>query len=106
MFDEQDRLCTDPDLFTLLTHYATLSLPDREAWQDRLMRLGDGPGKDLVRMYGELLAYGWIEQNTGVVAPGPPGTVARCYRITPAGQKALKRVRTERAFEDEDAAAA
>jgi hypothetical protein len=70
------------------------------------MRLGDGSGKDLVRVHGELLAYGWIEQNKGVVAAGPPGTVARCYWITPAGRKALKRVRTERAFEEEDAEAA
>jgi len=106
MFDELERLRINPDLFALLSHYATLNIPDREAWQDRLCSLGDGQGTDLVKMHGELLAFGWIEQKSGVVAVCHPGTVAQCYRVTPAGQKALKQVRTERAFEEEDAEAA
>ena len=46
------------------------AVPDREAWQDRLMQLGNAVPKDMVRWHGELLAYGWLEQNSGFVSPG------------------------------------
>jgi hypothetical protein len=63
---------------------------DRETWEDRLMELEgvDAPG--MVRLHGELLAHAWIEQNTGVVEPLPTGRVPGCYRITAAGQRALR----------------
>ena len=50
---------------------------------------------DLTRLYGELLAHGWIEQNTGDTPVLEPGRFACCYRITSAGQKAFREVRKE-----------
>ena len=38
--------------------------------------------KELVKLHGELIAFNWIEQNTGQVPIS--------YRITQAGQKALR----------------
>jgi hypothetical protein len=106
MIDELHQLRANAELYQLLAHYGTAGETDREAWQDRLMELPTFPTKDLVKWHGELLAYGWLEQNTGVAAACRPGTVAQCYRITTAGQKALKRARTERVSEEEDAEAA
>ena len=40
-----------------------------------------------------VIAYGWIEQNTGVTPLAKPGVVASCYRITPAGLRALRLAR-------------
>lgn len=98
MFDEIQALRTDPGLFRLLAHYAVAGAVDREAWQDRLMELDHRPAKDLVQLHGLLLAYGWIEQNTGVVRG--------CYRVTTAGQRAVKQVRAEHEGGDEETAAA
>jgi hypothetical protein len=105
MFEELEQLRADAHLFGLLSHYAELGVPDREAWQDRLMALAGVEGKELSRLHGELIAYGWVEQNTGATPVLKPGVVAACYRITTAGQRALKRPRTERSAE-EDAEAA
>jgi hypothetical protein len=89
MFDELERLCAGKELFGLLSHYAGLAAADREAWQDRLAEMaGVGP-RELVRLHGELLAYGWLEQNTGVTPAVERGAVPRCYRITRAGLRAL-----------------
>jgi hypothetical protein len=43
----------------------------------------------LVRLHGELLAYGWLEQNTGAVSASR-GAPPACYRVTAAGLRALK----------------
>jgi hypothetical protein len=106
MVDELQQLRTPFELFQLLAHYGALGVTDREAWQNRLMEMPNLQANELVKLHGDLLAYGWIEQNTGVVSVFQPGTVAQCYRITPAGQKALKQARTECAPEREDAEAA
>jgi len=37
---------------------------------------------ELVKLHGELIAFGWVEQNTG--------EVPICYRITPAGSRAMR----------------
>ncbi len=66
MFDELERLYIGKHLFRLLAHYAQAGAADREAWQDRLMALDEVTGKELSRLHGELIAQGWIEQNTGV----------------------------------------
>jgi hypothetical protein len=50
--------------------------------------------RQLVKLHGELLAYGWLEQNTGLTPVLRAGAAANCYRITPAGLRALKQVRT------------
>src|SRR5947209_5971276 len=89
MFDQSQRLRDSQHLFLLLTHYARLAAADREAWQDRLMQLPGVQPKDLVRLHGELLAQHWIEQNTGITPLLRAGSVPCCYRVTPAGQRAL-----------------
>jgi hypothetical protein len=85
MFDDRQRLRDDPRLAELLAHYAALGRADRTRWQDRLMHLGGADPKELTRLHGELIAFEWVEQNTGHAAGGAPGTVAACYRVTPSG---------------------
>jgi hypothetical protein len=97
MFDEMERLRGVRALFRLLSHYADRGAADRQAWQDRLLELEGIEARELVKYHGELLAYGWIEQNTGVI-PGPrAGAAPGCYRITTAGIRAHKQVRAEEA---------
>jgi hypothetical protein len=106
MFEEFLRLRADPKLFQLLEHYARAGSADREAWQDRVMQLADLPPKDLANLHGELLAYSWIEQNTGIVSILRAAAVPQCYRITSGGQKALKLARAGQEADDENAEAA
>jgi hypothetical protein len=105
MFDDLQHLRDDPSLFHLLNYYVQDGAADREAWQDRLMQLDEAPAGDLVQWHGELLAYGWIEQNTGTVSILRPGTVPQCYRPTTAGQRAIRRVRAHCDAEDDGGAA-
>jgi hypothetical protein len=92
MFNEMDRLEESPALFELLTHYAGLAAPDRQAWQDR--RMGEaGRVRETTGLHGELIAYGWLEQNTGATPALRAGEVPSCYRVTPAGLRALKQLR-------------
>jgi hypothetical protein len=90
MFDERERLRELPALVQLLTHYVEAGAADREAWQDRLMTLDDLPPRQLTELHGELIAYGWIEQNTGTTVLRQPGVVAACYRATAAGRRVLR----------------
>ena len=46
-------------------------------------------GRQLARLHGELLAYGWLEQNTGLTPVLRRGEAPACYRITAAGLRAL-----------------
>jgi hypothetical protein len=87
MFDELERLRDSKALFELLTHYAELGAADRQVWQDRLVEMEGLEPRALVKLHGELLAYGWLEQNTGVTPSG--------YRITTGGIRALKQVRSQ-----------
>jgi hypothetical protein len=95
MFDDLDRLRESEPLRAVLAHYAEQGRDDREAWRDRLDRLDGVPPRELVRLHGELLAFGWVEQNTGVTpsAMPPGGGVPACYRVTAAGLRALRQVR-------------
>jgi hypothetical protein len=93
MFDELDRLRESEGLFRVLGHYARAGAADREAWQDRLMPGEDLPARELVKLHGELIAFGWVEQNTGVTPALKPGVVACCYRVTAAGLRAFKQAR-------------
>lgn len=105
MFDELERLRDAKELFDLLQHYQQAGRENREAWQDRLFGLEGVEPRHLVKLHGELLAYGWLEQNTGATPPplSPPklggdrggGTAAGCYRITIAGIRALKQALTQ-----------
>jgi hypothetical protein len=94
MADELERLREAAGLRALLTHYAERGKADRNVWQDRLGEMDGLQPRELVRLHGELLAFGWIEQNTGVTPlPMPPGGVPACYRVTAAGLRALRQVR-------------
>jgi hypothetical protein len=94
MFDDLDRLRGNTKLCRLLDHYAQPALENQEVWQDRLMSLDGTEAGPMVKLHGDLLAFGWIEQNSGFTANQPDG-VAACYRITTAGQKALKKLLPE-----------
>ena len=90
MLDELQLLKGNENLSRLLSHYASAGAADRETWQDRVMELEGADRQGLVKLHGFLLAYSWIEQNTGSVSPLQPEVVRQCYRITAAGLKALK----------------
>ena len=80
--DELDCLRSNADLLALLSHYALLAEAELEAWHDRLKHLDGVEPPQMARLHGELIAFAWIEQNTGVVPA--------CYRITLDGWRAIK----------------
>jgi hypothetical protein len=92
MFNEMDRLRDSVELYTLLSHYAERNGSD---WQDRRMQQGDCTARQLASLHGELIAYGWVEQNTGMIPILRKDQVPACYRITSAGRRALKQHRAE-----------
>lgn len=96
MFDEMDRLAEVRELFDLLAHYAGLGGADRDVWQDRLAEMRGVESRQLVRLHGELLAYGWIEQNTGLTPVLKLGAAPLCYRVTTAGLRVVKQARAEK----------
>jgi hypothetical protein len=106
LFDELDWLRDSADLQRLLGHYAAVGATDREAWQDRLMELDGVEARELVRLHGLLIAFSWVEQNTGNTPVCRPGSVPACYRVTAAGIRALKVCRSGPAEYDLDVVAA
>ena len=100
MLNDLETLQEDERLLHLLEHYAREGDPDRETWQDRVMELPGMPAETLVRLHGRLLACDWVEQNTGLTPVLRPGAVPGCYRITPAGKRALKKARLRPEPED------
>jgi hypothetical protein len=95
MFDEMDRLRQVKELFALLACYQERAAGDRQAWQDRVSDWQGVESRDLVRLHGELLAYGWLEQNTGAADVARKAAAPACYRITTAGTRALRQARDE-----------
>jgi hypothetical protein len=95
MFDEMDRLRQTKELFDLLEYYQERAGDDRQVWQDRVLERQGVAAGELVRLHGELLAYGWLEQNTGTTPVARVGAAPACYRITPAGIRALRQAREE-----------
>jgi hypothetical protein len=85
LIDDLQLLAEDEALRSLLSHYETAGSADRAAWQDRLMHLEDTEPRELVTLHGQLIAFGWVDQNTGGIGCG--------YRITNAGLRALRDVR-------------
>jgi hypothetical protein len=100
MFDELERLRDTATLQELLGHYAQAGAVDRERWQDRRMQVTGVEAKELTTLHGELLAYGWVEQNTGHTASAQAGVVACCYRVTPAGLRAWQHAQSGPAGKD------
>jgi hypothetical protein len=90
MFDDLERLPTNPSLRSLLAHYADLAQGGREIWQDRLMTIDGIDTAEVSRLHGQLIAFDWIEQNTGQLGPYKPGAVTGCYRVTTAGLRAMR----------------
>jgi hypothetical protein len=94
MFDELDTLRDSPHLLRLLDHYVELCAVDRECWQDRRMEMEGVEVRDLVKLHGLLLAFGWLEQNVGHVSVIRAGAVPCCYRVTAAGVRTAKIARS------------
>jgi hypothetical protein len=86
MDDELELLRGSPALAGLLTRYAELSGEDRLAWQPRQPGVEEMEPRRLSRLHGELIAWGWIEQNTGEA-------LSQCYRVTRSGLRALEALR-------------
>ncbi len=92
MFDFSVRLRENAQLLALLGHYAQAGAEDQAAWRDRLMRM-DGVGPEqLTALHGELIAFDWVEQNTGHAVLRPDGSLAACYRVTPNGLREFRRL--------------
>ena len=102
MFEDLQRLREVETLRQLLARYAQLGTVDKDAWQDRLMQVNGVTASDLTKLHGELLAYSWIEQNTGVTPIVRPGAVPFCYRITSAGRRAIERATIVQSEEDSE----
>jgi hypothetical protein len=95
VFDEPDALKKDSPLYLLLKSYAEPALVDREAWQDRVMELNGLTGRDLSRLHGELIALGWVEQNTGMTPAVKANSAIGCYRATTLGLRVFRRTDRE-----------
>ena len=93
--DEMQHLRDNHSLRQLLTCYTAPEAADTEGWHDRVMALEGVKPPELTTLHGELLAFGWIEQNTGARVAVRAGTVPRCYRSTPAGRRALREVQAD-----------
>ena len=91
MFDDSVRLRENPQLVSLLSHYAQQGAEDRATWRNRLMEMDGGEPKQLTAFHGELIAFDWIEQNTGQ-ASALNGVISSCYRITLHGLREYGRL--------------
>lgn len=85
MLDDSLRLQENPHLLTLLSHYAQQGIEDRAMWRHRLMQMDGIEPKQLSALHGDLIAFDWIEQNTGQ-------TLSACYRITVNGLREYRRL--------------
>ena len=92
------------DLVGLLQLYANAGLANPDAWQLRIMTLDGADDRRLSRLHGRLIAAGWIEFN--VAAARAKSEMMRCYRITAAGRRALRRAHLDKDDEGMDAAEA
>ena len=84
MLENLERLRNNPQLLELFSHYALLGETNPEAWHSRLTQLEGDERADLVKLHGQLIAFDWIEQNTGQMPCS--------YRLTRAGQKAIREI--------------
>jgi hypothetical protein len=92
MLDDSQRLRENHQLLALLSHYAQVGTEDRETWRDRLMQMEGVAPKELSALHGDLIAFDWIEQNTGQALLLKDGTISACYRITLLGLRACRRL--------------
>jgi hypothetical protein len=99
--DELDRLRAKPHLFQLLVHYADLGALSRETWQDRLMAMEGVESPEMSKLHGDLIAFNWIEQNTGNFSVIRAGEVPACYRVTLNGLRAIEQIKAPEVDERE-----
>jgi hypothetical protein len=92
MFDFSMRLRENSHLLSLLSHYTLAGSGDRTTWQDRLMHMEGVEPQGLTALHGELIAFDWIEQNTGQAVLNSDGTLSACYRITQNGLREFLRI--------------
>jgi len=64
------------------------------------MQLEGVEARQLSALHGELIAFDWIEQNTGAAVSLPNGTISACYRVTLDGLRALRQVQNGEPEED------
>ena len=83
--------------------YANAGLDNPDAWQIRIMTLDGTDERSLSRLHGRLIAAGWIEFN--IAAARAKSETMRCYRITAAGRRALRRAHLDK-YDDETGEAA
>ncbi|MBM4012974.1 MAG: hypothetical protein FJ286_16685 [Planctomycetes bacterium] len=100
LLDFPRRLKENAHLLALLSHYAQLGSEDRTVWQDRLMQMEGIEAKQLTVLHGELIAFDWIEQNTGHAVGRPDGTLSGCYRVTQNGLREYRRIQGIEAVEE------
>jgi len=48
--------------------------------------------RQLSALHGELMAFDWIEQNTGQAFSAKEGTLSNCYRITLNGLREYRKL--------------
>jgi hypothetical protein len=82
MFDEWTSARLRKEHFVLLTLYGAHGKAEREKWLDRVMAMEGLTAKEITRTHGDLLAFGWLEQNIGE-------TRKIEYRLTSSGWKAV-----------------
>src|SRR6476660_6732607 len=102
MLDDFQRLRENSRLLELLAHYANLGKQDRSVWQQRLMDMEGIEPNELSRLHGELIAFDWIEQNSGRDST-TGGILASLYRITSQGVRDLCQVQGLEFSEHRDA---
>ncbi|MEI7684813.1 MAG: hypothetical protein WCL32_07275 [Planctomycetota bacterium] len=83
-FDDLDRLRNSQHLLVLLSRYADLGKENRSIWQPRLKEMDGLDPSQMSKLHGELLAFEWIELNTGHIPTS--------YRITPSGVRAVRQL--------------
>lgn len=95
MIDEMDLLRNSQELQQLLTHYSESRDEDgKPHWQNRLMQIEGVDDDELVKLHGKLLAFSWINQDTG--------GLACTYRVTPSGLRAIKRIHNPQEHDIDD----
>lgn len=92
MFEELDRLRGDDRLAQLLAHYAEAGKVDRHTWRDRVMEMPGVEPREVSGLHGVLIAFDWIEQNTGHGSNAGEPIGARCYRVTLHGLRTIARL--------------
>ena len=57
---------------------------------------------DMSKLHGELIAFSWIEQNTGNTTAHRLGAVPGCYRVTLAGLRAAQQIKAPEAVVEQE----